>query len=130
MDLTNLTWLRFAELAGAVALIDWVVGVLAAIAPPNYFSWANVAKVLETHVLKRILPIAGLAFLAAAVPAGSPEHIGFYGSAIVALGAYVGETAKSLISSYTVAKAVAADVPSPDLSSGPIPEDPLAGVPQ
>jgi hypothetical protein len=129
MDFTNLTWQQFALVAVVVAGTDFVVSVLAAIVPPNYFSFASVAKVLETHVLKRVIPIAALAALALSFPSTSAEHTGLWASACAALALYVAETVKSLMSSVQVAQAVAAETPPPDgLTADAVPDD-LSGVP-
>jgi hypothetical protein len=132
--LNSLSWEQFAVLALAVSVVDWVGAVLAAVAPPvNYFSFTEAVRVLETHVLKRVFPLAGLAFIAQAIPAGDPRTL-VWGLATGALGLYVAETVRSLQSSYGVAKQVAAEAgPNPGtLTSGPLDDgsvDDLNGVP-
>lgn len=129
MNLESLTWEQFALIAVGVAVLDFIVGTVAAIIPPNYFSWASVARVLETHVLKRIAPIAGLAFLAQTFPETDPNHAALWATACGALALYVGETVKSLVTSAQVAQASAvAAAPAIPLASGPIPPDPVVTV--
>ena len=38
LDLTNLTWTQFALIGLGAAVLDFAVGFLAAVVPPNYFA--------------------------------------------------------------------------------------------
>lgn len=127
LNLSDITWQRFFLVAFTVAGVDFVVSVLAAVTPPNYFDWAKVAQVLDTHILKRVIPITALAFIALSFPAG-PQHDLLWVGASGALALYVGETVKSIASSIGFAKAVAKANSEPDtLDDGP--EEILPGVP-
>lgn len=58
-DFGQLTAVQFAIIALAVAAVDWVSGVLGALRTMR-FSVSEVLTVLESHVVMRVLPIAGL----------------------------------------------------------------------
>lgn len=126
-QLRNLTWQQFAVLAVVVAVVDWVVAVLAAVSPPvNYFSFQAAARVLETHVLKRVIPIAGLAFIAQSIPAGPARDLVWL-TATGALGLYVAETIKSLMSSAKIAKEISDEVTSAPIAVTPVVVETPAG---
>lgn len=130
LDLTSLTPVQFATLGAAVAAVDWLWGVLQAIRPPNVFSWAQVMGVLKSHVLERIVPIFALASFAWLVPATDPAHAGLYAAAAVGLLGYLGETAKSLLGTYRMNSALAAEnAPLTPLTADAVPDDTLPGVP-
>lgn len=122
IDLTSITWQQFAVIAAVVSAVDLVTGIIYAIAPPNVFSFALAARFLESHVLKRVIPLGGLAAIAQSIPP-SPTHDGLWVFAVGGLALYVGETVKSISDNRAVSNV--------DLTSGFIPSDPgeLVGPP-
>jgi len=100
MDLSQLTVTQVLILLIAVAFIDFVSGLYSAFRPPNTFSWDVVANVLETHVLKRIIPIMLPVYVALSSPPGQ-NHDALWASALVAIGLYVTETINSIVGNVT-----------------------------
>jgi hypothetical protein len=119
-ELGKLSWQQFAVLASVVSLVDFVGAVIAAVSPPiNYFSWQAAAKILKTHVMERVFPIAGLAFIAQSIPKGDLHDLVWLVGACGGLALYVAETVKSLMSSARVAKAISDEVIGPPISVTP-----------
>lgn len=103
IDLTALTWQGFAIVALAVSFVRFVIAVVAAVKPPNAFDWLIVADVLDKQILKRVTPIAALAFLAFAFPAENAAHIAIWALACGGLGLYVAETVKAAAANWAAA---------------------------
>lgn len=91
VDFTHLSVYQFIVILMVAALADWAVGTLTAIAKAK-FDWALVLGVLESHVLKRVIPIAGLFWLGQ-----SGGILPLVAVADGALALYFVETANSLL---------------------------------
>jgi hypothetical protein len=99
LDLFALTWQQFAIITLAVTLVRFLIAVVSAIRPPNAFDWLSVATVLDTQVLKRVVPIAAIAFLAQTFPAGASQTF-VWGLATAGLALYVSETVKQAATNW------------------------------
>lgn len=100
IDLFALTWQQFAIVTLAVTLVRFLIAVVAAVRPPNSFDWLSVATVLDTQVLKRVVPIAAIAFLAQTFPSGEAQTA-IWGLATAGLALYVAETVKQAAVNWT-----------------------------
>lgn len=98
-DISAITPIQLLILTASIALVDFVFAVVDALRPSTgtTFSWSIVANVLETHILKRVLPIYALAFLSFGVP--GEGHVYIFGLAIGGVGIYLGETVVSVSAS-------------------------------
>lgn len=103
-----------ALVAIAAALADLLVAVTAAIARKD-FDLAVVADFLATHVLARVIPIVGLAFLASALDHGTASMVDVpaalralvattWAAALAGVIAYAAETFASLRQSVSSPK--------------------------
>jgi len=100
LDLTALTLWQVFGLLTLVALLD-VAGSMALAVVKHTFSLGAVAIWVQSHVLRRVFPIFGLAVLGHGVPELSVPAIDIaFGLALVALTAYVLETIASLRDSF------------------------------
>lgn len=100
IDLTALTLWQVFGLLTMVALLD-VGGSMALAVVGHTFSLGAVAVWVQSHVLRRVFPIFGLAVLGHGVPElGVPPIDIAFGLALVALTAYVLETVASLRDSF------------------------------
>lgn len=93
LDLFNLTWQQFAIVTLAVTLVRFAIAVVAAVRPPNAFDTLAVATVLDTQILKRVIPLAGIAALAQSFPEGAAQTA-IWTVATGGLALYVAETVK------------------------------------
>lgn len=112
--LGQLTWYQFATLALVLSAVRWATATVYAIAPPNVFSWSLAATVLETQVMNRVVPLAAVAFIAAAIPP-STLHDAVWGLAVGFLGLYLAETIKTILANRALSGV--------DLANGIIPAD-------
>lgn len=94
IDLSALTLQQFAILLLAVAAVDFATGVYSALHSGS-FSWAAVADVLETHVLKRVIPILAPVALSLSLPAGQTHDV-LWSTALAATALYLTETISSI----------------------------------
>lgn len=99
LDLFALTWQQFAIITLAVTFVRFLIAVVAAVRPPNTFDVGSVATVLDTQVLKRVVPIAAIAFLAQTFPAGEGQT-GIWAIATAGLALYVVETVKQAATNW------------------------------
>lgn len=93
MDLTHLTIAQLVIVLVVVAAVDTASGILGSISAGS-FSVAYVATFLESHVLKRIAPIIGLAIISFSL--GDPAGAAVFATALAGLVAYVTETIASV----------------------------------
>jgi len=93
LDLFALTWQQFAVVTLAVTFVRFIIAVVSAVRPPNAFDFLSVATVLDTQVLKRVVPIAAIAFLAQTFPVGEGQQA-IWALATAGLALYVVETVK------------------------------------
>ena len=100
IDLTALTLWQVFGLLTLVAMLD-LGGSVALSIVRGTFSLGAVAIWVQSHVLRRVFPIFGLAVLGNGIPAlDIPELDIAFGLSIVALTAYVLETIASLRDSF------------------------------
>ncbi len=100
IDLTALTLRQVFGLLTLVALLD-VGGSMVLAVVGHTFSLGAVAVWVQSHVLRRVFPIFGLAVLGRGIPdLGVPAIDTASGLALVALTAYVVETIASLRNSF------------------------------
>lgn len=113
IDLTNITLEGLVFLTVIVAAIDIIGSILAAIVKRE-FNLAFVAVWLESHGLKRVLPIFAFAWLGHGVTQlGVPAIPALFDMAVAGLTAYLLETVASLIASSKDA--------SPPVDVSPVP---------
>jgi hypothetical protein len=94
MDLTALTISQLAVLLSLVTIIDVAGGLLDA-ARAGTLSAQYIAVFLDSHVLKRVFPIIGLALISKTLGEG-PDGATLWTLALGGLVAYVLETIRSL----------------------------------
>ena len=99
LDLFALTWQQFAIITLAVTFVRFLIAVVSAVRPPSTFDLLSVATVLDTQVLKRVVPIAAIAFLAQTFPAGEAQT-GIWAIATAGLALYVVETVKQAATNW------------------------------
>lgn len=100
IDLTALTLWQVFGLLTLVAFLD-VAGSTALAAVKGTFSLGAVAIWIQSHVLRRVFPIFGLAVLGHGIPQLDVPAIDIaFGLALTALAAYVLETIASLRDSF------------------------------
>ena len=100
IDLTSLTWQQFTVAALAVTIARWVLGVIAAIKPPNTFTIEDALAVFRDHVLSIVAPIAAVAFVAMSLPGDSPAHVALWALACGGLALYVVDTVRSAAANW------------------------------
>jgi small basic protein len=88
LDLNGIGWSQLLIAAAIVAIVDTCTGVLGAIAD-HTFNLQFLPDFLSSHVLNRVLPIAGAAYLGGVVLAGTSGGQLIFGGAIAGLGAYI-----------------------------------------
>jgi small basic protein len=95
IDLTALTVFQLACVLVVVAAIDTLSGIVGAIQAKT-FTVSVLADYLESHVLKRVFPILGLAFIGQTL--GGPNGAGaaIWATALLSLAAYIAETVASV----------------------------------
>lgn len=103
VDLSGITLLQLLLITAAVAALDTLSGIFGAISAKT-FSWDVVANFLQTHVLQRVFPILGLAFLSQTLGSGT-SGAALWGLALAGLAAYVAETVASISSNLSPAPA-------------------------
>lgn len=102
-DFSHLSAIQFSIVLIAVAAFDFATGVVGAIGVTKTFTWAQVLNILESHGLKRVLPLALL--FAVGQAASSPPLVAL---ADGALAVYVYETLISAVGNLTGAAPKAA----------------------
>jgi hypothetical protein len=100
IDLTGLTlWQVFGFLT-LVALID-IAGSIALALVKGTFNLGSIAVWIQSHVLRRVFPIFGLAVIGHGIPQLNIPAIDIaFGMALAALAAYALETIASLRDSF------------------------------
>ena len=94
LDLTGITWTQVLIAAVIVAIVDIATGILGAIGG-HTFNSSFLADFLSTHVLSRVIPIAGSALLSQEL-GNSPGGQALFGVALFGLGAYILQTLPSV----------------------------------
>ncbi|MHB8398594.1 MAG: hypothetical protein ACYDCI_06625 [Candidatus Limnocylindrales bacterium] len=95
VNLAGLTLAQVILVAAITMGVDIATGILGALRDtPSTFSWAFLANFLESHVLARIIPIAGLVFIGQTI--GGSEGAGLFGLGLVGLASYVAQTVVSV----------------------------------
>lgn len=99
-DLTHLTLLQAGTVLVVTTLVDVISAYVLAVIHGN-FSPGVVALWLQSHTLRRVFPIFGLAALGHGIPSlGVPEIGPLWALAIAGLGGYIVETATSVYASF------------------------------
>jgi hypothetical protein len=94
LDLTGITWTQVLIAAMIVAIVDIATGILGAIGG-HTFNSSFLADFLSTHVLSRVIPIAGSALLSQEL-GNTPGGQALFGVALFGLGAYILQTLPSV----------------------------------
>jgi len=87
IDLGNITWSQLMIAAAIVAVVDTATGIVGAIAAHD-FSLSFLPDFLSSHVLSRVIPIAGAALLGQELN-GTPGGQLLFGIAEAGLAAYI-----------------------------------------
>lgn len=95
-DFTHLSAIQFGVILIAVAAFDFATGIVGALGVSHTFTLARVLDILETHGLRRVLPLA-LLFAVGQVAASQP----LVALADGGLAVYVAETLQSALSNLT-----------------------------
>jgi hypothetical protein len=115
IDLGVLTFTQLLGLTALVTVID-VVGAIALAVTQGKFDLAYVAAWLQSHTVKRVFPIFGLAVLGIGIGTDgsiTPPIPLLFGLAQAGLLAYLLETVASLRSNFANAAAVRDETPVP-----------------
>jgi hypothetical protein len=120
IDINDITLAQGALLLCLVTAID-VLGSMAIAAMQGKFSLAYVAIWIQSHTLRRVFPIFGLAVLGHGLSSGETAFLPaipvFWAMAVAGLAAYLLETVKSLQNSFGPEDTP----PPPDVSPIPAP---------
>lgn len=95
IDLSSLTFAQFAIALFVVMIVDFLFGVVTALAHGT-FSIDKLLNVVETHLLPRVFPIGATGLIAWAVPQAANAHDVIWLSALGLLAAYMLETLASV----------------------------------